>query len=229
MWSCPISSAIFSTLLFISYGLCPAAPRLFTCSSPMVSASFSSERVCILLLLIYGLYPPTPHKGSTSCCSYLWFLYSYFSMRVCVLLLLIHGLYLLLLITRLNTAALWRGLCPPTYHKRSVSWCSSPLVSTLLLLIMDLQYSTSCCASLFVSVSLVIIKGTVRRDVTRVKNRLEQFVLTKYITASLYFLILKRHLHERIKKMFQRLHNNSIEVVWTLWLFPAKDLPVASI
>jgi hypothetical protein len=44
------------------------------------------------------------------------------------------------------------------------------------------------------------ILKAVRRDVTRAKNRLEQFVLTNYITASLYFLILKRHLHERIKK-----------------------------
>jgi hypothetical protein len=54
------------------------------------------------------------------------------------------------------------------------------------------------------------LKGTVRRDVTRVKNRLKQFVLTNYITALLYFLILKRHLHQRSKKQFQRLNNNDI-------------------
>jgi hypothetical protein len=61
------------------------------------------------------------------------------------------------------------------------------------------------------------LKGTVRRDVTRVKNKL--FVLLNYLTVSLYFLILKRHLHERIKKLCQRLNNNSIEVDWTFSLF----------
>jgi hypothetical protein len=44
-----------------------------------------------------------------------------------------------------------------------------------------------------------VLKGTVRRDVTRVNNRLKQLVLTNYVTASLYFLILKRHLRERSK------------------------------
>ncbi len=45
-----------------------------------------------------------------------------------------------------------------------------------------------------------IVKGTVRRDVTGVENRLNQSVLTNYLPASLHFLILKEHLHERSKK-----------------------------
>jgi hypothetical protein len=68
-------------------------------------------------------------------------------------------------------------------------------------------------AALLCTLFYTSLKGTVWREGTRVKNRLKQFVLINYITALLYFLILKRHhLHERIKKLFQRLNNNSIEV-----------------
>jgi hypothetical protein len=46
----------------------------------------------------------------------------------------------------------------------------------------------------------VLFKGTVRRDATGVENRLKRSVVTNYMTASLYFLILKRHHHEKSKK-----------------------------
>jgi hypothetical protein len=45
-----------------------------------------------------------------------------------------------------------------------------------------------------------LFKGTVRRDVRGVENRLKRSVLTNSKTASLYFGILNRHHHKRIKK-----------------------------
>ncbi len=44
------------------------------------------------------------------------------------------------------------------------------------------------------------IKETVRRDARWVENGLKRCVLTNYITASLLFLILKRHHHEKAIK-----------------------------
>jgi hypothetical protein len=55
--------------------------------------------------------------------------------------------------------------------------------------------------SLGVPYSKRIVKGTVLRDVSGVENRLKRSVLTNYKTASMYFLILNRHHHERSKKL----------------------------
>jgi hypothetical protein len=40
-----------------------------------------------------------------------------------------------------------------------------------------------------------------------------------YITASLFYFILKNHHHKKIPKRFQHPNNNSIEANWTLSLF----------
>jgi hypothetical protein len=46
---------------------------------------------------------------------------------------------------------------------------------------------------------LCLLKGTVRRDLRGVENRLKRSVLINCKTASLYYLILKGHHHKRRK------------------------------
>jgi hypothetical protein len=53
-------------------------------------------------------------------------------------------------------------------------------------------------------------KGTVRRDLRGVENRLKRSVLINYKTASLYYLILKGHHHKCSRHGFlhQRMNTN---------------------
>ncbi len=49
----------------------------------------------------------------------------------------------------------------------------------------------------FIFVELLEFKGTVRQDARWVENGLKRCILTNYMTASLPFLFLKRHHHEK--------------------------------
>jgi hypothetical protein len=60
-----------------------------------------------------------------------------------------------------------------------------------------------------------LLKGSLQRKVTGVKNRIKRTGLISHNTTSLYFLILKGHYHERSKKTFKHLKNNTVALKLT--------------
>ncbi len=67
------------------------------------------------------------------------------------------------------------------------------------------------------------VKGTVRRDARWVKNGLKRCVLTNYMTASLLFLFLKRHHHEKSIKPVSASWQQLNWICRLNWQNPAND------
>ncbi len=77
--------------------------------------------------------------------------------------------------------------------------------------------------SFFHAGTQVIFKRTVRRDARWVKNGLTRCVLTNYMTASLLFLFLKRHHHEKSIKPVSASWQQLNWICWLNWQNPADD------